>query len=312
MDLQEKVISSYNKVYKSTVSITALKIIDFFFISQPIEGIGSGVIVDQNGLIVTNAHVVTGFEKINVTFPDGETLPAIVKSIDYMLDIALLQVNKVLELGSLGDSDTLHIGQFIITVGNPFGHILGGPTLTFGIISGLNRVIRAGNRMFENLIQIDAAINPGNSGGPVADLEGNIVGITTAMIPFAQGIGFAIPINEVKYAVDQLIRYGRVIRPWIGIYTATLTPSLRSHLGVPVKEGVMVMGVVHGSPAEMAGLRRGDVIVEIDGMMIRNIFDLRRALRSKKIGDYAMIKFYRGNRLYSVVVRIEEIRYFKR
>ena len=310
MDLQERVISSYNKVSKSTVSITTLKVIDFFFISQPIEGIGSGVVVNRNGLIVTNAHVVMGFERINVTFPDGEMLPATVKGLDYASDIALLQVNKSLEPGILGDSDILHVGQFIITVGNPFGHVLGGPTLTFGIISGLNRTIRAGNRMFENLIQIDAAVNPGNSGGPVADLDGNIIGITTAMIPFAQGIGFAIPINEVKYAIDQLLKFGRIIRPWIGIYTATLTPSLRSHLGIPVEKGVVVMGVVRGSPAEIAGLRKGDVIVSIDNILIQNISDLRKALRSIGIGKYAVINFYRGNKLYSVAVQIEEARYF--
>jgi len=310
MGLQEKVISAYNKVSKSTVSITTLKVIDFFFISQPIEGIGSGVVVDRNGLIVTNAHVVMGFERINVTFPDGQVLPATIKSMDYTSDIALLQVDKVLEPGNLGDSDKLHIGQFIITVGNPFGQLLGGPTLTFGIISGLNRTIRAGNRMFENLIQIDAAVNPGNSGGPVADLDGNIVGITTAMIPFAQGIGFAIPINEVKYAMDQLIRYGRVIRPWIGIYTADLTPSFRSHLGTPAKMGVVVMGVIRGSPAERAGLQKGDVIVSVDDVLIKNSSDLRKILRSKKIGDFAILHFYRGSRLFSVAVRVEEARYF--
>ncbi|RLF05787.1 MAG: trypsin [Thermoprotei archaeon] len=309
MDLQEKVILAYNKVVKSVVSIHTMRIFEFFFISQPIEGIGSGVIVDSNGLIVTNAHVISGFEQIHVTLPNGETLPARIVGMDYISDIALLKIEGRVEPGELGDSDRLHVGQFIITVGNPFGHILGGPTLTFGIISGLNRTIRAGGRIFENLIQIDAAINPGNSGGPLVDLDGKIIGITTAMIPFAQGIGFAIPINEVKYFTRQLIEYGRIIRPWIGIYGATLESSLAVHLGIPVKNGVVIMGVVRGSPADRAGLQRGDVIISIDKIPVNNINDLRRILRSKRVGDYLLVEFYRGARLFSVIVNVEEARF---
>ncbi len=306
MSFQDSIINAYEKIRKSVVSISSTKIIDFLFFSQPVKGIGSGVVIDENGLIVTNAHVVKGFEKLEVTLPSGESYKASIVGMDRRNDIALIRIPKDgIEPAELGDSDTLRIGQLVIAIGNPFSHILGGPSVTLGIISGLDRTIRAGDIVFENLIQTDAAINPGNSGGPLVDLEGRVIGITTAMIPFAQGIGFAIPINEVKYIVEQLLKYGKVYRPWIGIYTVDLNPMLAREIGAPIDKGALIVGVVPGSPAHYAGLRRGDIVLKVDDTEIKKASDLASSIRRKGIGNRILLTVARGYAKYTVEVTIE-------
>jgi len=305
MDLEEKVIEAYEKVKDSVVSISAVAVADFLFFSQPVEGVGSGIVVDSGGLIVTNAHVVKGFSDVYVTLPAGYSYRATILGLDSRSDVALLKVPVTgLKAAKLGDSDKLRVGQFVVVVGNPFGKLLGGASVTFGVISGLGRTIKSKGRVFENMIQTDAAVNPGNSGGPLVNLDGEVVGMTTAMIPFAQGIGFAIPINEVKFVVNQLLKYGRVIRPWIGIYGVDLDKAMARYVGTRTPKGVLIVGVVEGSPAHRAGLVKGDVIVEVDGEPVSSVSDLRAALKRKRIGEYVRVRFYRKRTVYSVLVEV--------
>lgn len=171
--MQKRVIELYEKVKDSVVSITAVKILDFLFIREPVSGLGSGFIVDERGIVVTNAHVVEGYEHITVTLSSGENIEATIIDIDPHYDIAFLKIPcDNLKPLPLGDSDKLKVGQFVIAIGNPFGQVLGGPSLTFGVISGLGRNLRTEGKIYENLIQTDAPVNPGNSGGPLIDLEG--------------------------------------------------------------------------------------------------------------------------------------------
>ena len=305
--MQKRVIELYEKVKDSVVSITAVKILDFLFIREPVSGLGSGFIVDERGIVVTNAHVVEGYEHITVTLSSGENVEATIIDIDPHYDIAFLKIPRDnLKPLPLGDSDKLKVGQFVIAIGNPFGQVLGGPSLTFGVISGLGRNLRTEGKIYENLIQTDAPVNPGNSGGPLIDLEGKAIGITTAMIPFAQGIGFAIPINEVKYSLSQIEKYGRILRPWIGIYGLDVNPVIAYQLGLPKPAGVLIIRVVPGSPAARAGIRPGHVVIGTDGKEIQGIGDLVARLREKGIGQEITLNLYAQGGIRNVRVRIEE------
>ncbi|ABL78924.1 peptidase S1 and S6, chymotrypsin/Hap [Thermofilum pendens Hrk 5] len=306
-DLQERVIRAYEKVRDSVVSVTAVKVLDFLFVREPVSGLGSGVAVSEDGLVATNAHVVEGFEEISVTTPGGDHVRAEVVDVDPHYDIAFLRVERArLKPAELGDSDSLRVGQFVVAVGNPFGQLLGGPSLTFGVVSGLGRSLRAEGKIYENLIQTDAPVNPGNSGGPLVDLEGRVVGITTAMIPFAQGIGFAIPINEVKYALAQLEKYGRILRPWIGVYGLDVNPAIAYQLGLPRAAGVLVLRVVPGSPAARAGVKPGAVILKLDGSEVKGTGDLVSKLRQKEVGEKAVLEVFYAGTLRRLQVTVEE------
>ncbi len=305
--LEEKVINAYEEVKESVVTVSTIKLIDFIFTIRPIKGIGSGVIIDNNGYIVTNAHVISEYERIYVGLYGGERFEGKVIGIDRRSDIALLKVQgKGFKSAKLGDSSKLKVGQFVIAVGNPLTHIIGGPTMTFGVISGLRRTIRTKEKVFENLIQTDAAINPGNSGGPLVNLNGEVVGITTAMIPFAQGIGFAIPIDEVKEVTEQLVKYGKVRRPWVGIYGVSLTKPLAKQLGLPIEKGVLIIGVVEGSPAYRAGLRKGDVIVEVNNEPVENLEEFISKLKERRIGEWVRLALIRGSSKRLVITTLEE------
>ncbi|MFQ5762951.1 MAG: S1C family serine protease, partial [Candidatus Bathyarchaeia archaeon] len=204
-----------SKVAPSVVNISTVRLIrDYYFNVHPVTGMGSGVILDEKGFIATNRHVVAGASETIVTTTDGKKFKGMVVGSDASTDLALLRVGgEKLLPAELGDSDNLKVGKLAIAIGNPFGFMLGGPTVTIGVVSALHRHIQAEDRVMEDLIQTDAAINPGNSGGPLVESAGKVIGINTAMIPFAQGIGFAIPVNTVKRVTDELAQYGRVIRP---------------------------------------------------------------------------------------------------
>jgi len=306
-ELQSKIIELYEKVRDSVVSITAVKILDFLFVREPVSGLGSGFIVDERGIVVTNAHVVEGYEQITATLSSGENMEASIMDVDPHYDIAFLRIPRSnLRPLPLGDSDKLRVGQFVIAIGNPFGQVLGGPSLTFGVISGLGRSLRTEGKIYENLIQTDAPVNPGNSGGPLIDLEGRAIGITTAMIPFAQGIGFAIPINEAKYSLSQIEKYGRILRPWIGIYGLDVNPVIAYQLGLPRPSGVLIVRVVPGSPAARAGIRPGHVVIGADGKEVQGVGDLVARLREKGIGEEITLNLYARGGLRSVRVEIEE------
>jgi Do/DeqQ family serine protease len=234
----------------------------------------SGVIVDPNGYILTNNHVIENAAEVTVRLSDGRRLTAMLVGRDAKTDLAVLKVDggAPLPAATLGDSARLRAGQWAIAIGNPFGL---DRTVTVGIISATARS-RVGIATYENFIQTDASINPGNSGGPLLNLDGEVIGINTAIVAAGQGIGFAIPINEAREIMRQLIDRGRVVRGWMGVAIQDLTDELAPAFGFKEREGVLVADVVRGGPADGAGIRPGDVIVEFDGTVIAEVTDLQR------------------------------------
>lgn len=297
------------KVSPAVVNISTVRLVqDYLFHVHPVQGMGSGFIVDARGYIASNNHVIAGSEEVSVTSVDGRKLAGRVIGADPTSDVALLKVDgSGLPTAELGDSDRLRVGQVVVAIGNPFGFALGGgPTVTMGLVSALKRNIQAQDRVFEGLIQTDAAINPGNSGGPLVDLDGRVIGVNTAMIPFAQGIGFAIPINEVKTRLEDLAKYGRVIRPWIGIVGLDLTREMAAYYGLPVSKGVVVARVLHYSPAFEAGLREGDILLRLNETELNTVGDLQGALKTKKPGDTVKLIVLRDGRRGTASVKLGE------
>jgi serine protease Do len=227
--------------------------------------------------------------------------------VDPSSDVAVVKVeDKSLPVAEIADSEELKIGQTVVAIGNPFGFFLGGPTVTRGVVSAAHRDISLEENIFEDLIQTDAAINPGNSGGPLIDLHGHVVGLNTAMIPYAQGIGFAIPATIVKKAVDDLILYGKVSRTWLGIAGFTVDKNVAEHYRLPVEEGVAVAGITKGGPAHRAGVSPGDIITGLDANQVKTIKDLRKYIRSRKPGDELLIDLLRNSRKYQVKAVLSE------
>jgi len=227
------------------------------------QSLGSGFVWSSDGIIVTNNHVVEGASKITVNFQDGSQHTAKLVGVDPDTDVAVLRVDsKNLPAAPIGTSADLMIGESVIAVGNPFG--LSG-TVTTGIVSAVGRSVpsKEAGRTFTDFIQTDASINPGNSGGPLLNIEGKVIGINTAIIAQAQGIGFAIPVDRAKKVIQDLLRYGQVHTAWIGAVTATVTPEEAKRLGLRVTKGALVARVFGGSPAEAAGLKTGDVITSV-------------------------------------------------
>lgn len=271
----------------------------------PQKGEGSGVIISRDGLVLTNEHVVHGASEITVTLTDGRKFKGVVKGADRLSDIALVKIDATnLPAAPMGDSDATPIGAFVIAVGNPLGFQ---HTMTFGILSGKGREIPEPGKEFRNLLQTDAAINPGNSGGPLCDLEGRVIGITTAIIRQAQGMGFAIPINNARKIADQLAHAGKVVRPYIGVTMQAVTEDIAQYLHLPKTEGVVVDRVLPQSPAARAGLNRGDVILEVDGVKVNDTAKVQERIRAHKIGDPVSLKIWSGARLNTVNLRVEEM-----
>lgn len=253
--------------------------------SPEAEGSGSGVIIAPDGYVVTNSHVIEEASAVEVSLADGRSCTAQVVGQDPATDLALLRVHGAgLPIAYLGDSDKLRVGQLAIAIGNPLGFQ---STVTAGVISALGRSLRSSSgRLIENVIQTDAALNPGNSGGPLVDTRGQVVGINTAIIQFAQGICFAIPANTVRWVVTLLIREGKVTRGYLGIagQKAPIPASLVRHLHLRHDSGVQVVSVTPDSPANIAGLKVGDVIISINGNSIADIDDIHRLLTRHVIG----------------------------
>ncbi len=248
----------------------------------------------EDGYILTNTHVIGHARAVEVALTTGEVFRSRLIGADFKYDLALLKIDASgLKPAKLGDSDKLKVGQIVLAIGSPLG-LAGEPTVTMGVISALNRTIKSERGMFEGMIQTDAAINPGNSGGPLVNLSGEVVGVSTAVIPYAQGIGFAIPANRAKKAIEDFIRYGRVMRPWLGVYTITVTPKIAELYGLHPKSGALVVEVLSGSPAYYSGMRPGDVIVELGGVEIRSTRDLQKAIEERRVGEAVSIKVYRG------------------
>ena len=310
-------ISSIEKVSKNVVNIASVRMItDQLLRIFPIEGVGSGIIIDNQGHILTNYHVVDHARRLKVTLYDGKTFNAKVIGTDKPTDLAVLKIeydsnnlnntNNTLETIpsiALGDSDSLRVGQIVIAVGNPFG-LTGGPTVTTGIISSLNRNIEFEDGVLE-LVQTDAAINPGNSGGPLVNTSGEIIAINTAKIPYAHGIGFAVPVNTAKTILQELIKYGKVNRPWLGISTIKITAQIARYYRLPTTEGALVVKVEEYSPAADAGIRPGDIIEEIDENRIEEITDLSSQIKKKKVNEQTLLSVNRYGRRFNISVTLE-------
>jgi S1-C subfamily serine protease len=302
------VVAAIEKVSPAVVSVATLRVIqENMFDAIPVRGMGSGITFDSNGGILTNHHIVEDAERVEVLTPDGKKFQGEVLGSDAMSDVAVVRVDgENLPAVKLGDSDKLKVGQISIAIGNPYGFMLPGPAATVGVISALKRHIHVEGHMYEDLIQTDASINPGNSGGPLVDSSGMVVGVNTANIPFAQGIGFAIPINAARRIAKEIIEHGRVIRPYIGIAGLTLTREIAQSYGLPYEEGVLVVRVGRGSPARRAGVSAGDVILEADGKALKSWEDLQHLLQGKKVDDNLELLISRDRERSKVHVKLEE------
>lgn len=286
------------KVRPSVVQITVRQVsYDIFLRPEPSEGLGSGVIFDPRGHILTNNHVVGDAKEVRVILPDGRKFVGKVEGRDPLTDLAVVLIKgKDLPYSPLGDSSKLQIGESVIAIGNALG-LEGGPTVTVGVVSALNRSIEDPSGVALNdLIQTDAAINPGNSGGPLVSLRGEVVGLNTAIIPSAQGIGFAIAINSVRPIAKELLEKGKVVRPWVGIVPVSITRGLAAAYDLPVEEGVVVAKVEKGTPAAKAGLKAGDIITVLGGDKVRNVAELRSAIAKKKIGEKINVEINRDKK----------------
>ncbi len=283
-------------------------------------GGGSGFVVDPDGLIITNKHVVSDEDaEYDVVLNTGERVRASVAARDPVLDLAVLTVKKQ-QLPTLlfGDSDSLKVGQSVIAIGNALGEFRN--TVSVGVISGLGRQVRAGDHttgeveVLDAVIQTDAAINFGNSGGPLLDLDGKAIGVNTAVAGGAQNIGFAIPINEVTQVVDDYRRSGRIIRPILGVRYVLITPAVQARLQLPVSDGALLVrgdtadapAVVPGSPADAAGLREGDVILDVDGTPVNQKHPLQSSIRTKRPGDSVRLTVLSRGERKTLSVTLEE------
>lgn len=274
--------------------------------------LGSGFVIDKNGLIITNNHVVAQADEVIVTLQDKREFRARILGRDAKMDLALIKIQdkdrkspQNINPVPLGDSNSVRIADFVFAVGNPFGlqH-----TVTAGIISAKNRTIGLGP--FDNFLQTDASINPGNSGGPLFNSKGEVIGINTVIFSKTGqwgGVGFAIPVNEARTILADLEKYGRVPRPWLGILGDRINPGVQAYYQLPVSKGVLIFNLVAGGPADESGLKQGDIIVEADGNATQEMTDLERALFKHKPKENLELKVRRGARTLNLKVRLADL-----
>lgn len=310
------------KVRPAVVQITNEQEVQIGRLSQPFTvpaGVGSGVIYDNQGHILTNNHVIEGATSLRVTLPDTRTFPARVVGADPQTDLAVIQVTaENLPVAALGNSGQLQVGDWVVAIGNALG-LPGGPTVTTGVVSALGRTVQEpggaggpGPFLFD-VIQTDAPINPGNSGGPLVNLAGEVVGINTLVagqaesgLP-AQGIGFAIAINTAKPIADELVATGKVVHPYLGIRYQWIGPAEAAQLGLQQRQGVLIAQVVSGSPAARAGVRARDVVTHIDGRQLTTESSLAAIIDSHKPGDRVTLTVIRGGQTQSIEVTLGEM-----
>jgi S1-C subfamily serine protease len=318
-------ISVYKKNIPSVVNVTSRAMtFDFFYGLVPQEGQGSGFVIDKEGHILTNYHVIADARQVEVTMHNRKKYKATVVGTDPSHDLAVIQI-KAPELipAVLGDSRNLQVGQKVFAIGNPFG--LAG-TMTRGIVSSIRPVREPNGAMIDEAIQTDAAINPGNSGGPLMNWHGEVIGINTMILSNSNqsaGIGFAIPIDTAKAVLNDLMTLGRVRRPALGVRTVPVSPELAEEIGLPVDFGLLIIGVVPGSSADQAGLRAGteraylgnipvmlggDLIVAIDGEKIQDQDDLTQMMNNHRAGDSVKVTIYRNKKKMDVEVSLGEAR----
>jgi serine protease Do len=269
------------------------------------RGAGSGVIISNDGTILTNNHVVEGAKEVMVTLADKGEYEARVVGRDPKTDLAVLKIesDQVLPSVSMGDSDQLKVGDWVLAIGNPFGL---SHTVTSGIVSAKGRVIGAGP--YDDFIQTDASINPGNSGGPLFDMSGKLIGINTAIIPYGQGIGFAIPINTAKPLIPQLVSKGEVTRGYLGVSIQSITPDLARAMDLEDRRGALVAAVMSGSPAEKAGIRRGDVIVRFDDKAVGEARDLSAMVARSSVGKETNVGVIRNGEEMQLPVKVGQLK----
>ncbi|MDE1821722.1 MAG: trypsin-like peptidase domain-containing protein [Euryarchaeota archaeon] len=305
--LEDEITNAVERLSEHVVSINSQRILAHPRRGiVPMEGSGSGVILEKEGLIVTNHHVIDGATHVRVTLHDGREFQGEVVGTDPQTDVAVLKVDAgVLGPATLGDSEKLKVGQIVLAIGNTLG-LPGGPTVSTGVVSALGRPMPWSQFIFEGLIQTDAAINPGNSGGPLADRHGNVIGINTAMVPFAHGIGFSVPINTVRWVAEQITKYGRVIRPFLGIVGVTVTPTLARVHDLKSDRGILIVGVEPHTAASRAGIRAGDILTRIGERNVDSMKDLLEALSKSGIGSDAPLAYRRGRNEQWTQIRLEE------
>src|ERR671939_1584988 len=300
------IVDAVEKVSKSVVNIACVRMVqDQLFRVFPVEGAGSGIIVDSKGFILTNNHVVDDVQRLRITLKDGNVFNGVAVGTDEVTDLAVIKVDskEALPFAQLGNSDQLKIGQIVIAIGNPFG-LTGGPTVTAGIVSALNRSLQFESGALE-LIQTDAAINPGNSGGPLVNTNGEVIGINTAKMPYAQGIGFAVPVNTANAIMKDSMENGQVTnRPWIGIAAINITRQLAQYYRLPTNEGVLIAQVEPQSPADYADLRKGDIIEAIDGNKITDPSQMSSNIRKRRINEKIIITINRYGRRYDYQIQL--------
>jgi serine protease Do len=265
------------------------------------RSLGSGFIISEDGYILTNNHVVEGADEIKVKLSDGREFSGEIRGLDPKLDLALIKIEtgEDLPVARLGDSEGIKVGEWVMAIGNPFGLE---QTVTVGIVSAKGRVIGAGP--YDDFIQTDASINPGNSGGPLFNMQGEVVGINTAIVAQGQGIGFAIPVNMAKQIIPQLRDEGHVTRGWLGVTVQALNKELADSFGLDHPRGALVNEVVADSPADQAGLKRGDIILEYDGKQVDEMNDLPRLVAATPVDETVRVKVFRDGKERTLKVKI--------
>ena len=323
---EQQNIAVYKKALPSVVNILSTAVsFDFFYGPVPQQGQGSGFILDKQGHILTNNHVIDNAQKVEVTLSDKHKYKATVVGVDKGHDLALLQINNAPDLqpATLAESTSLTVGQRVYAIGNPFG--LSG-TMTRGIISAIRSIRGPGNSPIEDAIQTDAAVNPGNSGGPLLNSRGEVIGVTTLIAnngaDQSSGIGFAIPVNTAKAVIADFAKYGRIRRPSLDISTLAIGPDIAEQIGLPADYGVLIQRVLPGGAADKAGLHGGtqragylgnmavmsggDLIIAMDGQEIANTQDLAAAMNSHKADDEVTLTIFRGRRKMDVKVKLSD------
>ncbi len=279
------------------------------------RGLGSGVIIDSRGYILTNQHVIDEADKITVTLSDGRDFKGVIKGQDLRSDMAIIQIDaRNLPVASLGDSDSIKIGQWVVAIGNPFAFAMQNPepTVTAGVISALHRSLGrtlGRDRDYNDLVQTDAAINPGNSGGPLVNLRGEVVGINVAIFTTSggyQGVGFAIPINSAKKIIAKLIEGKKIIYGWFGVTVQDLTDELAKYFGLIDKNGALVVSILENSPAQKAGIKESDIIKQFDNKAINNVRELLNAVGIAEVGRKVKVVVMREKKEITLEVEVGE------
>ncbi|MCG3216046.1 MAG: trypsin-like peptidase domain-containing protein [Candidatus Heimdallarchaeota archaeon] len=302
--LEGILVDVVERVIPSVVSVTTTKLqrISFYRVA-PLQGQGSGVIISDDGYIITNAHVVKGAEKLEVTLHNGKSFEASVVGKSSIRDLAVLKIDSNgLTPIKVSNSKELKVGQFALAIGNPLGL---GSTATLGVVSAIDRTIQTRKMFLEGLIQTSAQINPGNSGGALVNTNAELIGIPTAMIPWSQGIGFAISVEGVNAIYKELTETGTIRTPWMGIVGISLNAGMAAHYRLPIDKGALIVQVPKG-PAYSAGIKQGDIIISIEDTEVESMESIRGVIVSKRVSSKINLKINRQNEIIEKTIELQE------